>query len=103
MARGFNQSQLLARQIAQQLQLPLLDNACRRIRDTTPQAALPIKQHQKNIRNAFSCNDSVAGKCIAIVDDVMAKGSTLDSLARARVAAGAIEVQCWVVARMVLR
>lgn len=103
MERGFNQSQLLASHIAKQLQLPLLDHACQRIRDTTPQAALPIKERHKNIRNAFSCDGSVAGKRIAIVDDVMTSGSTLDSLAKVMLAAGATEVQCWVVARAVLR
>ncbi|ARU32795.1 hypothetical protein CAP31_01690 [Sulfuriferula sp. AH1] len=101
--RGFNQSQQLARAIAGKLQLPMLDHACQRSRDTPPQAALPLKERQRNIRNAFTCDSSVTGKRIAIVDDVMTSGGTLDSLARAIMAAGAIEVQCWVVARAVLR
>jgi ComF family protein len=101
--RGFNQSQQLARTIARQLKLPLFDHACRRDRDTPPQAALPFRERHKNIRNAFSCNDSVAGKRIAIVDDVMTSGSTLDSLARALLKAGALEVQCWVVARAIMK
>lgn len=101
--RGFNQSQQLARAIAGKLQLPLLNHACQRSRDTPPQAALPLKERHRNIRNAFTCDSSVAGKRIAVIDDVMTSGSTLDSLARAIMAAGAIEVQCWVVARAVLR
>lgn len=101
--RGFNQSQQLARAIAAKLRLPLLNHACQRSRDTPPQAALPLKERQRNIRNAFTCDNSVAGKRIAIIDDVMTSGSTLDSLAQAVMAAGAIEVQCWVVARAVLR
>lgn len=101
--RGFNQSQQLAATIAQQLNLPLLDHACQRSRDTPPQAALPIKQRQKNIRDAFVCDDSVKGKRIAIVDDVMTSGSTLDSVARTLLKAGALEVQCWVVARAVMK
>lgn len=101
--RGFNQSQLLARAIARQLKLPLLDHACQRMRDTPPQAALPLKERQQNIRNAFSCDSSVIGKRIAIVDDVMTSGSTLDSLARTLLKAGAVEVACWVIARAVMR
>lgn len=101
--RGFNQSQQLAHAIAGQLKLPLLNHACQRSRDTPPQAALPLKERRGNIRNAFTCDNSVAGKRIAIVDDVMTSGSTLDSLARALLDAGASEIQCWVVARAVLR
>lgn len=101
--RGFNQSQQLARTIANQLKLPLLDHACQRNRDTPPQAALPLKERQQNIRNAFSCDASVAGKRIAIVDDVMTSGSTLGSLARTLLKAGAVEVECWVVARAVMK
>ena len=100
--RGFNQSLLLARRIARQLRLPLLQTACRRVRDTPPQTTLPVKQRRSNLGNAFTCADSVAGKRIGIVDDVMTSGSSLDSLAQALLQAGALEVECWVAARATL-
>jgi len=46
--RGFNQSQLLAAATARELDLELLTHACRRVRDTPPQSALPWKERGKN-------------------------------------------------------
>ena len=100
--RGFNQSMLLARHISHQLQLPLLTAACNRTRNTPPQTTLPIRQRQQNLRGAFTCGSSVANRRIAIIDDVMTSGSSLESLAAALLDAGASEVECWVVARAVL-
>jgi predicted amidophosphoribosyltransferase len=71
--------------------------------DTAPQASLPLKQRHKNLRGAFACDSRVAGKRVAIVDDVMTSGSTLAALAEALLKAGATEVQCWVVARAVMQ
>ena len=101
--RGFNQAHEIARRMAQQLRLPVLENAATRMIDTAPQASLPLKQRRKNLHGAFACDSRVAGKRVAIVDDVMTSGSTLAALADALLKAGAAEVQCWVVARAVMQ
>ncbi|HET9113936.1 MAG TPA: ComF family protein [Burkholderiales bacterium] len=100
--RGFNQSLLLARRIARQLGLPLLETACQRVRDTAPQTTLSVDERRSNLRNAFICPGEIAGKRIAIIDDVMTSGSSLDNLSRALLKAGASEVECWVSARAAL-
>jgi ComF family protein len=97
--RGFNQSLLLARHLGRQLNLPVLPDACRRIRNTPSQSTLPWKERGKNMRKAFSSSAAVAGKHVAIVDDVMTTGSTLNELALALLNAGATEVSAWVIAR----
>ena len=97
--RGFNQSLLLAHQLGQQLNLPLLTSACWRLRNTPSQSTLPWKQRNKNIRKAFGCSAEVAGKHVAVVDDVMTTGATLNELALTLINAGASEVSAWVVAR----
>jgi ComF family protein len=99
--RGFNQSLLLARHISRKLHIPLLPNACERVRNTPPQSALPWKERDKNMRQAFSCkaDSGVRGKHVAIVDDVMTTGASVGELARALKQAGASEVSAWVVAR----
>lgn len=99
--RGFNQSLLLARRIARQLDIPLLADACERVRDTAPQSSLPWKERDKNMRQAFICKPAadVHGKHVAIVDDVMTTGASIGELARALKQAGASEVSAWVVAR----
>ncbi|HSD60161.1 MAG TPA: ComF family protein [Burkholderiales bacterium] len=101
--RGFNQALELARRVGQALQLPVLVRACVRVRDTPPQASLPWKERSSNIRGAFACEADLAGKRVAIVDDVMTTGHTLNELAAALKRAGAAEVYCWVVARAVKR
>ncbi len=99
--RGFNQSLLLARRIARDLQIPLLANACERVRNTPPQSALPWKERDKNMRQAFACTApaDLSDKHVAIVDDVMTTGASMGELASALKRAGAREVSAWVVAR----
>ncbi len=97
--RGFNQSLQLARRIGQQLDLPVLPFACQRVRNTPSQSTLPWKERSKNMRKAFSCSADVAGKHIAVVDDVMTTGATLNELSLVLLNAGASEVSVWVVAR----
>jgi len=97
--RGFNQSQLLASTIARELQIELLGDACRRIRDTPPQSALPWKERKNNVRNAFCCDTDLHGKSVALVDDVLTTGSSLSALAGAMQQRGAGTISAWVIAR----
>ena len=97
--RGFNQSQLLAAGVARRLDLELLPHACRRVRDTPPQSALPWKERKKNMRDAFCCDMDLSGRRVALVDDVLTSGASLNALAEAVQKRGAIEINAWVVAR----
>ena len=97
--RGFNQSLLLAATVARELKLKLLPNACRRVRDTPPQSALPWKERKKNVRNAFCCDKDLTGKRVVLVDDVLTTGASLNALAEAVLKKGGIEISAWVVAR----
>ena len=97
--RGFNQSLQLARSVGLQLDIPVLPFACERIRDTSSQSTLPWKERSKNVRKAFVCSAEVSGKHVAVVDDVMTTGATLNELALALLKAGASEVSAWVIAR----
>jgi ComF family protein len=97
--RGFNQAQELARHLGRALRLPVLAEACRKVSDTAPQAALPFGERARNVRGAFVCDANLKGKRVAVVDDVMTTGATLNELARNLKRAGAIHVSGWVVAR----
>ena len=94
--RGYNQSV----EIARHLRKDLLDaGLCERTRDVRPQIELPYDERQSNVRGAFRCTRALVGARIAVVDDVMTTGATLNELARTLKAAGAVHVVNWVVAR----
>jgi ComF family protein len=97
--RGFNQAQELGRALAERLSLKLASALCRRTRHTAPQAALPWAERRRNIRGAFECEADLFGAHVAVVDDVLTTGATLDELAGVLLDRGAAEVWGWVVAR----
>ena len=97
--RGYNQSLEIARALGRRLALPVAPTAAQRVRVTAPQTRLAPGQRARNVRNAFSVIGDVAGKHVAIVDDVMTSGHTAGALARALRRAGANRVSVWVVAR----
>ncbi|MES2579986.1 MAG: ComF family protein [Pseudomonadota bacterium] len=66
---------------------------------TPPQASLPLKDRVKNIKGAFKITKNLTGKRIAIVDDVMTTGASLNEMAKTLKQAGATHVECWVIAR----
>jgi ComF family protein len=95
-ARGYNHAAEIARHLRPaRLELGL----CERARDTLPQMELPYDERRRNVRGAFRCTRALAGESVAVVDDVMTTGATLDEVARVLKAAGATRVTNWVVAR----
>ena len=97
--RGFNQALEIARLICKNAQLKLDYTSCQRTRRTPPQASLPLKERIKNIRGVFQCRQNLQGLNIALVDDVMTTGASLNELAKTLKQAGAVHVECWVIAR----
>lgn len=91
--RGYNQSELLAGQLALLLNLPI-DNTClQRIRWTQPQVGLDIEERQKNVFSAFACQDkALRHQSALLIDDVWTTGSTLDACATALKESGVISV-----------
>jgi ComF family protein len=97
--RGYNQAVEIARHLGHG---KLLVSACERSRDTPPQLDLPFAERQRNVRGAFACSENVKGLSVAVVDDVMTTGATLDEMAKTLKRAGAARVVNWVVARTLL-
>ena len=89
----------ISRYIAKQTDVALIPDGCSRIKHTLPQAGLPWKERQKNIRKAFRCTMDLSGKHVAVVDDVMTTGATLNELAKVLRRQGAAEISNWVIAR----
>ena len=81
--RGFNQASEIARSLSRHTTLPLHLRACVRVRDTQPQATLPLSERRVNMLGAFavSLNASMRARHVLLVDDVMTTGHTLNEIA----------------------
>lgn len=99
--RGFNQAQLIAAKLANKLHLPLLPHVCIRLRDTPSQTTLPWLERSKNMQGAFHCEMDLSGMRVALIDDVLTTGASLNALATAVQKCGASEISAWVAARTV--
>jgi ComF family protein len=94
--RGYNQAVEIARELApRKIELDL----CVRDLDTPAQMDLPYAERRRNVRGAFRCTRALTGASVAVVDDVMTTGATLDEVAHVLKQAGAGRVVNWVVAR----
>lgn len=100
--RGFNQALEIARMLPLHLVARLRSGLLERTRETRPQADLPLDQRARNMQGAFACRERIDGSHVAIVDDVMTTGATLDAAAIALKQAGAAAVSGWIVARTLL-
>ncbi|MBI3735370.1 ComF family protein [Candidatus Sumerlaeota bacterium] len=91
--RGFNQSQILARRLADAIKLPLVP-ALRRIKRTKMQTRIPKEKREENVRGAFAMAPKIRlpPPGILIVDDVVTSGHTLNECARVLTLAGAPQV-----------
>ena len=97
--RGYNQSMEIARGIARTAGLKLEPWLCERTRDTPAQVDLPHAERTRNVRGAFRCPRPLEGITVAVVDDVMTTGATLDEIAGELKRVGASRVVNWVAAR----
>ena len=104
-ARGYNQAWELARRVSPALEVPAQARWVERVLDTPHQTGLPRAGRLLNLRGAFAVTAAgragLAGRRVAILDDVMTTGATLDALAATVRRAGATAVQSWVLARTV--
>jgi ComF family protein len=97
--RGYNQAIEIARPAAKAARARLELGACIRERDTAAQSDLPWAERRRNVRGAFRCTRALADAHVAVVDDVMTTGATLDEIAATLKRAGAARVVNWVLAR----
>ncbi len=101
--RGYNQAWELARRVAKRLGLKASPRALLRVADTSPQVGLNLGERHANLRHAFLVDPlhraMVAGQRLALVDDVMTTGATVEALARVLKQAGAVHVEAWALAR----
>lgn len=90
--RGYNQSELLSRELSLRSGFPVQIGWMRRIRNTGTQTELSVEERRRNVQNAFSAAPACKGSTILLIDDVCTTGSTLSACAHALRIAGASAV-----------
>ena len=97
--RGFNQSGLVARELAKHWSLPVSLDSIRRVRRTRPLKGLNHNQRRKAVAGAFqiAAAEEVRDRTVILIDDVLTSGSTAEACAKALRKAGArrVELICW--------
>lgn len=96
--RGFNQALELSHTLSAQLSVDLDANILVRARHTQAQSSLPKHQRHRNLRNAFRMASSIDCTHVAIVDDVMTTGVTVNEIARVLRRQAVRRIEVWVVA-----
>ena len=94
--RGYNQAELLARELATMLDKPCLPTL-EKVRETRPMHGLRPEERRANVLGAYRlcCPETaVAGKRVLVADDILTTGSTLSECARMLKTAGASRVLC---------
>ena len=89
--QGFNHARLLARNLAHQVDLPLL-SILRKVEQTRPQVELNFAERRRNLQNVMEATRTVGRDSLLLVDDVFTTGTTAAECARALKAAGCRKV-----------
>lgn len=97
--RGFNQALELVRVVNRQLKLPLLNSECMRIRHTKAQSGLNAYARRRNLKTAFKLTKKIPYEHIAIMDDVVTTGTTVNTIAKLLKEAGVEQVDIWCICR----
>ncbi len=79
--RGFNQAELVAKELGRLLQIPVVTDYLVRIEKTTPQKELSRQQRKANLRKAFAVSKKgVSYRRVLLIDDIYTTGATIDAL-----------------------
>jgi len=100
--RGFNQSEIITRELSGQLNINYSRHAIKRVINTPAQHHLSRKERQRIPGNTFApgrASNILQDAHIALVDDVLTTGSTVEALSRTLIKQGAKSVEIWLLAR----
>lgn len=93
--RGFNQALEIAKPIGKYFNIPVDFTTCHRIKETEPQSLLPAKKRRNNIKNVFVVKKNLLAKHVAVIDDVVTTGNTIDEFSKVLKNEGIEKIQIW--------
>lgn len=99
MGRGFNQAMEISYEISRGLKLPVDNSLIKRVRHTAPQFNLGPAERLKNLSGAFKLSCGSDYRSVAIVDDIVTTGTTVNVIAGLLKKTGTKFVEVWSCAR----
>ncbi|MEJ2682697.1 MAG: ComF family protein [Gammaproteobacteria bacterium] len=99
--RGYNQSYWLAKSLGKRLNLPVWDHCCIRTKNTQAQSTLSAKKRAENLHAAFQIRREKlpTAQHVAILDDVLTTGATMEALTQTLHSAGIKRISIWTLAK----
>lgn len=100
--RGYNQSEIVAKQVAEILKIPY-ERLTDKVKENREQHDLSLEERKENIQGVYALcgNASVSGKTILLIDDVITTGYTLSECCRVLKSGGASKIYCAAIAAKV--
>ena len=93
--RGYNQAEVYAKAVSEELSIPLRTDIVKRVRNTLPMKELDALGRRNNLKKAFIIpKNDVKFKCVLIIDDIYTTGSTIDEIAHEFRMAGVQKIYC---------
>ncbi len=93
-SRGYNQSALVAEELAKILKLPIKNNLLMSKVKKRSQYKLSTKQRRENVKGIYYSNYQLHGQTVLLVDDIKTTGATLNECAKVLLSVGADKVYC---------
>lgn len=97
--RGYNQALLIAKSLAKQWKLPLITQGVQRQKHTEAQSLVDIQKRRINVKGSFILTTKLPYQHVAIIDDVITTGSTINELAHTLKSHGIAQVSAFAVCR----
>ena len=98
--RGYSQAALIAADLGEHLDIPVLEDALTRVHNAPSQLSTRSREQRwNNVQGNFVCQHDLSGLVILLIDDLVTTGSTAASAAHALKSVGALGVFCIAVAR----
>ena len=99
--RGYNQTEIIAKDISKELEIKLEKNNLIKIKDTKKQSTLNKKEREKNVKDAFAIRNTknIVSKKIILFDDIYTTGNTVNECSKILKEAGAWEIVVLTIAK----
>ena len=99
--RGYNQTELIARKIAKNLDITVVTDVLVKEKNNKPQSDLTKTEREQNIKNVYRVQNSqkINNKTILIIDDIYTTGNTVKECSRMLQQAGASQIAVLTIAK----